>query len=286
MRKFYFTLLLLVGLLIDNAKAQNTFPPTGNVGIGISPAGYPFHVRNTNASNRARFQFGAGIIDLVTYSTGTFAYSNSSGLFVNQQDALVMAGSNKDIRFVTHPSDYIERMRIKANGNIGIGTVNPVTLIHVKEDVPKYITFERQGLVKRGHVGYSIDRDGAVFIGTDDNTHTLWVQQNGNVGIGTLNPSHKLEVNGTIRAKEVKLEAANWPDYVFEKGYQLMPLEEVKSHIDQKGHLPGLKSAEEYEAEGVNMMELNQRLLEKIEELTLYQIELLSRIKLLESKSK
>lgn len=79
-----------------------------------------------------------------------------------------------------------------------------------------------------------------------------------------------LEVNGIIRAKEVKLEATSWPDYVFEDGYQLMPLKEVKSHIDQKGHLPGIKFAKEYEAEGVNIMELNQKLLEKIEELTIY----------------
>ncbi|MCH7411485.1 hypothetical protein MM239_19005 [Belliella sp. DSM 111904] len=96
--------------------------------------------------------------------------------------------------------------------------------------------------------------------------------QVGNVGIGTNSPTHSLEVNGTIRAKEVKLEATNWPDYVFERDYQLMPLEEVKSFIVRKGHLPSLKSAKEYDEEGVNMLEMNQKLLEKIEELTLYTI--------------
>jgi hypothetical protein len=105
--------------------------------------------------------------------------------------------------------------------------------------------------------------------------HTLHVGNGnsvvmGNLGIGTSTPTHKLEVNGTIRAKEIKLEATNWPDYVFEKGYDLMSLEEIKVHIDQNGHLPGVKSAKEYEAEGVNIMELNQKLLEKIEELTLH----------------
>lgn len=96
---------------------------------------------------------------------------------------------------------------------------------------------------------------------------------NGKVGIGTISPTEKLEVNGTIRAKEIKLEATNWPDYVFEEGYELMPLEEVKIHIDQKGHLPGLKSAKEYQEQGVNMLDLNQQLLEKIEELTLYMLQ-------------
>ncbi|MFD2035514.1 hypothetical protein ACFSKL_11975 [Belliella marina] len=94
----------------------------------------------------------------------------------------------------------------------------------------------------------------------------------GNLGIGTTVPTNKLEVNGTIRAKEVKLEATNWPDYVFEKGYELMPLDAVNSFIGENGHLPGLKPAKVYEEEGVNMLELNQKLLEKVEELTLHTI--------------
>jgi len=93
--------------------------------------------------------------------------------------------------------------------------------------------------------------------------------QDGKVGIGTTTPDSKLSVNGNIRAHEIKLETDNWPDYVFEEGYELPSLEETKAFIDQNGHLPGLKSAKEYQEEGVNMMELNQQLLEKIEELTL-----------------
>jgi len=92
------------------------------------------------------------------------------------------------------------------------------------------------------------------------------------IGIGTNSPTEKLSVNGTIRSREIKLEAVNWPDYVFGKGYGLMPLEEVKAYIDQKGHLPGFKPACEYGEEGVNMLELNQKLLEKVEELTLHAI--------------
>lgn len=93
------------------------------------------------------------------------------------------------------------------------------------------------------------------------------------LGIGTNNPSERLEVNGTIRAKEVKLEATNWPDYVFSESYHLRSLEETDVYIQTHGHLPGLKSAAEYQKDGVNMMELNQKLLEKIEELTLYIIQ-------------
>lgn len=118
---------------------------------------------------------------------------------------------------------------------------------------------------------------GPVSTGQDSNvawgTPVLHLNRAGNVGIGTTTPTHKLEVNGTVRAKEVKLEVSSWPDYVFLKGYELLSLTEVEEFIERNGRLPGLGSAEEYETLGVNMMDLNLRLVEKIEELTLYVID-------------
>ena len=97
--------------------------------------------------------------------------------------------------------------------------------------------------------------------------------QNSNVGIGTLTPQHKLDVNGTIRAKEVKIEIdANWPDFVFKKDYKLPTLEEVETHINEKGTLPGVPSEQEVRDSGMNVGEVNALLLQKIEELTLYVI--------------
>jgi len=100
------------------------------------------------------------------------------------------------------------------------------------------------------------------------------VENNGNVGIGTLTPAEKLSVNGNIRAKEIKVETANWPDYVFAKDYQLQPLTEVEAFINKNQHLPGLPNKEAVAAEGVNLGEMNRKLLEKVEELTLHIIRL------------
>lgn len=96
----------------------------------------------------------------------------------------------------------------------------------------------------------------------------------GSIGIGTYDSQgYKLAVNGNIRAKEIKVEMANWPDYVFTKEYKLPSLAETEQHIKDKGHLPGIPSAKEVELNGVELGEMNRKLLQKIEELTLHLIQ-------------
>jgi len=99
------------------------------------------------------------------------------------------------------------------------------------------------------------------------------IKGDGNVGIGTNSPAEKLSVNGNIRAKEVKIEAANWPDYVFKPSYKLPSLQETQEFIKKNGHLPGMPSAAEIEAKGQNLGEINSKLLKAVEELTLHLIE-------------
>ncbi|GGH31431.1 hypothetical protein GCM10011418_44220 [Sphingobacterium alkalisoli] len=112
----------------------------------------------------------------------------------------------------------------------------------------------------------------------------LMVAYNGNVGIGTTNPTDKLAVNGNIRAKEIKVETANWPDYVFEKDHKLMSLDSLGSFINKNGHLPDIPTAKEVELNGVQVGEMVNMLLKKNEELTLYILQQDKRIKELEKK--
>jgi hypothetical protein len=106
---------------------------------------------------------------------------------------------------------------------------------------------------------------------------------NGNVGIGTSSPNQKLTVNGTIYGKEVKVDLnVPGPDYVFEKDYPLMSLEETKAYIDANKHLPEVPSAKEMEKNGVQLGEMNMLLLKKVEELTLNLIHLNERLKQVE----
>lgn len=102
---------------------------------------------------------------------------------------------------------------------------------------------------------------------------------NGNVGIGTNTPQSKLAVEGQIRATEVKVLAdISVPDYVFEQDYELRTLKETKEYISENKHLPEIPSAAEIGENGIDLGDMNMRLLRKIEELTLYQIELLERL--------
>jgi len=94
----------------------------------------------------------------------------------------------------------------------------------------------------------------------------------GNVGIGTTTPTEKLAVNGVIRAKEIKLELTNWPNYVFGDNYDLRSLNEVEKFIKTNKHLPGMPDQKQVGEEGVNLGEMNRKLLEKVEELTLHLI--------------
>ena len=95
-----------------------------------------------------------------------------------------------------------------------------------------------------------------------------------------------MKVNAKIEAKEVKVTLTPTADFVFAEDYNLPKLEEVEKHIKEKKHLPEIASAKEMEKEGVNVGEFQIKLLQKIEELTLYSIEQNKKINLLIEENK
>jgi len=109
---------------------------------------------------------------------------------------------------------------------------------------------------------------------------SLVVFNTGKVTVGTdqydNDPGYIFYVRKGIKAERIKVEipsANGWADYVFKKDYKLRTLDEVEKHIAEKGHLPNIPSATEVEENGINLGEMDAKLLEKIEELTLYSID-------------
>jgi hypothetical protein len=119
-------------------------------------------------------------------------------------------------------------------------------------------------------------------------TSAMYINNLQQVGIGTTNPgTNKLAVEGTIGARAVKVTLQNpWPDYVFNTGYTLPSLKTLEAYIQVNSHLPGLPSAAEVEKTGVDLGSTQARLLEKVEELTLYAIQLEKRVDQLTEENK
>lgn len=113
---------------------------------------------------------------------------------------------------------------------------------------------------------------------TNPTNEAISINSSGNVGIGVISADSKLVVDGKIRSEEVKVEIINGPDYVFEPSYELRTLKETKEYLTNNKHLPEIPPAREMEANGIDLGDMNMRLLKKIEELTLHQIELLEKL--------
>ena len=129
------------------------------------------------------------------------------------------------------------------------------------------------GMNNQNSIQFHTNPSGNAIAGSAFSNLRMIVTAGGDVGIGTTTPKEKLSVNGKIRAKEIKVELANWPDYVFEEGYQKLSLAEIEQFIKHNKHLPGVPTAKQVEQEGVELGEMNKILLKKIEELTLLLID-------------
>lgn len=191
---------------------------------------------------------------------------------------------------------------VNTRGNVGLGVDNPKHNLETSGNIKSHGQLIAKNLFlngpdlciqdpDRGNSGYGralvhgfkndlrINFDGDFTGGVWINGPKLTVD--GKVGIGTENPQNELDVKGTIRAEEIIVET-DWADFVFNKDYPLLPLEDVKNHIEEKKHLPGIPSEKEVKENGIALSEITTKMMQKIEELTLYVIQQNERTILLE----
>jgi polyhydroxyalkanoate synthesis regulator phasin len=208
-----------------------------------------------------------------------------------------------DAQDVVIKTNNMQRMKIHSTGGVGIG-VEPDSRLALKVNgIANFIADVNSDAFYIGNHSSNVDNGNSLLFlrygqyqpanpGVIDvagwptpNKYELYfsLKSNGKLFLGTsANQScgdcndYRLFVKDGIKAEKVKVDVAStngWADYVFKKDYKLNSLEEIEKHIKEKGHLPNIPSAEEVVKNGINLGEMDAKLLEKIEELTLYSIE-------------
>jgi hypothetical protein len=293
---------------------------SGKVGIGTASPQETLHVNGNirgNINGALRISSGNGIVDIGAQNSGyAHFYTDRPAFFFGNPITVAGALNSYNTYDLNLQTNGTTRMTIlNASGNVGVGISTPANKLHIKGDAANnaWISLDKSSSTE--NAGLAIRKTGTslFYLMSDYNdsdafklysngvtgetssaprisfpyasANVLMAQSGGYVGIGTSHPDYPLTVNGTIHAKEVRVDLnVPAPDYVFENDYKLASLDDIKIYIDQNKHLPEVPSAKEMEKNGVQLGEMNMILLKKIEELTLHIIELKKEIDDLKSK--
>jgi hypothetical protein len=262
-----------------------------NDGAGVAAGIALTNLSTTNKNSEIRFnQSGTAL-----WAIGNdVAHNNSQNFFIYDN-------------LINQPFGAL-RFLIDQNGNTGIGTGTPSEKLEVAHNdthggmalnrlssttSKSEIEFLQNGTEKWA-IGNDLGENGGqnFFIWNNVATTTPFlIDQNGKVFIGNLtnysgsNTLYKLYVEGGIATRDVKVTANAFPDYVFAKGYELIPISELDEYIKANKHLPGIPSAKEIEKnDGFEVGDMQTKLLEKIEEQSLYIIGLQKQLNELNNK--
>jgi hypothetical protein len=243
----------------------------GNVGIGND---LPFAKLDVDGSLRIGTNAGFPVEGMLRWSGSDFeGYDGSSWQSLTATEGQAWTGTN------TIVSSYrVGQTRIGTSG-----TYSDDQVVIESNGFPNPLRVRVGSATK-----FYVTNTGGVSIGanfTSPPSDGLYV--NGDVTIGTQTPAtgYKLSVNGKVMCEELTVElSGDWPDYVFAPQYQRPALPELKQAIQELGHLPGVPSASDVADGGIHVGDMQATLLEKVEELTLYIIELEERLATVEGR--
>ncbi|MFZ1678474.1 MAG: hypothetical protein WAT91_14435 [Saprospiraceae bacterium] len=270
-----------------DAIDQMILTHSGNLGIGTTSAPIAkLHIEGGEDADPNPLTGHNGYIELGPY--------NSTNLILDNNEIMARDGINNSPLTLQNDGGDLRvgsnnRLFVSDNGNVGIGTGSPSAKLQVVgrgvfsnngqalaiDGVDPHMAFYQSGVYRS-----FIEQTGTtLFLGVNGGKMHLDASQ---IAIGdvynTAN-TYKLAVSGKVICEELKVELhTSWPDYVFGNNYDLLPLAELKSFIATNNHLPNIPKASEVENNGFEVGEMNRKLLEKVEELTLYIINLQDQI--------
>ena len=274
-------------LIQGNALSVST---SGNVGIGtLSPASL-FHVNGSSILGGAISVFGDATFSTVN-PTLQLQNSGVDKGFVQLSGDNIRIGTNSanDLGKFIIRNNGLDRVFVDPAGNMGVGVASPAAKLDVAGKIRigatgealkidgngSFIQFYLNGVAKT--YMQQVGNDLRIGNSSGNSTGRLYLFGD-EVAINTNGPAsgYSLSVGGEIICEELRVELQGngpWPDYVFAKEYKLKPLAELKSFVQENKHLPNMPAAAQVEDEGFDVGDMNRRLLEKVEELTLYIIQ-------------
>jgi hypothetical protein len=261
---------------ILNANTEYT---SGLVGIGTTAPARKLHVRavNGNLASCAGHPIGDPPAGL---RLENLQYPTSGPPISSAWDFIPVSSSPNTALTIGTPATTV--MTLLDNGNVGIGTINPKQTLDVNGNV------NATGYYLNGSPLVASQWSKGTANGANDiYFNTSGLVADGRISIG-LNPTvaanfpipngYLLFVAGGILTEGLKValsnDAVNWSDYVFKKDYKLLKLNELEEYVTNNKHLPEIPSSEEVHKNGIDVVDMDAKLLQKIEELTLYVIDL------------
>lgn len=267
-----------------NNERRMTLSPTGRLGIGTEAPSRLLDVRDD-------IYIGGGSNDYQSASEVIAIRGRSDTWYAGVLNESTQGASD----FIIGLSSGATGMfHIENGGDVGIGTDNPIARLHLQDEGHQFVLRNDLEPANTWYVGATAStwNAGASKLIFDDDSNSAGpllcldgAEDGVSIGTAYVPPGYMLAVDGSIIAEEVVVElSTSWPDYVFEGDYELKTLDQVEYEIKQNGHLPGIPSAAQIETEGLELGEMQRRMMEKIEELTLYVIEINKENRVLKSE--
>jgi len=279
-------------LYTNNSSAPNmTLTTSGNIGMGT-----------TNPTTAKLVIAGAGASQGLDLST--------SNLYANMR---VLQNSNSSVdkdMHIGYQSGAVSSLHLYSNngetmtitnGKVGIGWADPHAQLHLTNQIANRRIILWEGAnndhqfagfgVNSNILRYQVEGTSGnhIFYAATSSTTSselMKIQGDGRVSIGSAAATgYKLTVNGKVICTDLRVQLAPFPDYVFAENYLLPSISEVENHINTFSRLPGMPSAKEVEENGIGVGELQIKLVEKVEELTLYMIELNKKNEILDKEN-
>jgi hypothetical protein len=251
-----------------------------SVGVGTSVPGTKLHISGTGQLLRL-----AGLDPQMEFYQG--ATSKGFVTITGDDFKIGTLASNNLGRAIIRVNGG-DRLTVAPDGNVGIANNTPLARLHIASGQDAGLANTQNGFIMLGsETGGNVVIDNNEIIARNNGAiSTLFMQNNGGavqIGSTGVPTGYLLSVAGKAICTELRVQLTGaWPDYVFDSKYQLPSFDKLRQYINENKHLPNIPAAKDIEKSGMDVGDMQRRMMEKIEELTLYVLELEKKVSALE----